>query len=107
MVVFDVESTETSVFDDIVQMAADDRRSRNCAGTFERFLKNGGVPARWEIRKKVTVFRYFSCRKTELTCSGVCGVSGFYRNRRIVGHNVAFDMTITAQNLQNHNTKRK
>lgn len=107
VVVFDVESTGTDVFtDDIVQMAAARIDANgNVLARFERFLK----PSR-PVGNSEKVHGFSDVFLAE---NGIEPVQAFAEfldfagTDVIVGHNVAFDMTITAQNLRKYNTNRK
>lgn len=107
VVVFDVESTGTDVFsDDIVQMAA---VRIDASGTvlerFERFLK----PSR-PVGSSQKVHGFSDDYLAERGISPAQALKefvSFVGNDVIVGHNVAFDMTITLQNIAKYNTNCK
>lgn len=107
VVVFDVESTGTDVFsDDIVQMAA---VRIDAHGTvlerFERFIK----PSRpVGASQKVHGFSdSYLAEKGMDAAKALEEFVSFVGDDVIVGHNVAYDMTITAQNIAKYNTNCK
>lgn len=100
VVVFDVESTGTDVYtDEIVQMAAIRLAPDGTeAERFERFLKNT-IP----VGSSETVHHFsdaFLAEKGMEPARALEEFLSFVSGCVIVGHNVAYDMTITAENLR-------
>lgn len=104
VVVFDVESTGTDVFaDEIVQMAAVRIDSKGTVlDRFERFLK----PSRpvGDSQKVHGFSDAFLAENGIDPAQALKEFLAFVGNDVVVGHNVAFDMTITAQNIAKYNT---
>ncbi len=106
VVVFDVESTGTDVYcDDIIQMAAVRLAPDGSeAARFERFLR----PSR-PVGSSEQVHGFSDAYLTEHGVSPATALTeflDFIEGCVIVGHNVGFDMTITAQNLLRYQVSR-